>query len=58
VLPYTGARHAYQALVDDNRKIVFDALKGVGHYDGGGYIEALRASVPWLTDTWKASEPK
>jgi len=56
LLPYRSASRAYQILLDDKRQVVFNTIQGIGHFDGEGYIESLRAAVPWLTDTWTLSE--
>ena len=53
LLPYACSKRAYQTLLDDKRQVEFDTLRGVGHFDGEGYITALQACIPWLIDTWR-----
>lgn len=52
LLPYADANRAYQALVGDKRQVKFETVKGVGHFEGERYVEALHEAVPWLIDTW------
>jgi fermentation-respiration switch protein FrsA (DUF1100 family) len=52
LLPYSDAKRAYQALVGDDRQVTFETVEGVGHFEGEGYIEPLRESIPWLINTW------
>lgn len=54
LFPHAYASLAHQALEKDKRQVRFDTLHGVGHFDGGGYIEPLRKSVPWLIETWES----
>jgi predicted esterase len=54
LFPHKYAELAYQALLEDGRKVKFHTVQRVGHFDGGGYIDALRKTVPWLKDTWKS----
>jgi pimeloyl-ACP methyl ester carboxylesterase len=54
LFPYTYSNLAYQALVENGRPAQFDTVQGVGHFDGGGYVDALRKTVPWLMDSWKS----
>lgn len=56
LLPYACSKRTYQALVEDKRQVEFDTLQGVGHFDGEGYINALKACVPWLVDTWSNAD--
>jgi pimeloyl-ACP methyl ester carboxylesterase len=56
LLPYGSSRRAYQALVENNRQVEFVTVRGVGHFDGEGYVIPLQESVPWLIDTWKLSK--
>lgn len=51
---YPYAQRAYQALLDDGRQVKLDTIQGVGHFDGGGYVDPLRKTVPWLLETWKS----
>ena len=52
LLPYTHAKRAHQALVEKDRQATLVTGKGVGHFNGEGYIEPLQKAVPWLIDTW------
>ena len=36
-------------------EVTFVALDGVTHYDAGGFIEPLRAAVPWLGSVWASN---
>jgi hypothetical protein len=54
LFPHAYASLAHQALEKDKRQVRLDTLHGVGHFDGAGYIEPLRNSVPWLIETWES----
>ena len=52
LFPFRKAQQVYQALLEDDRRVEFNALDGVGHFASEGYIDPLRKTVPWLLDTW------
>jgi pimeloyl-ACP methyl ester carboxylesterase len=54
---YSDAGLVFQALKDDQRRVGFTSVSDVGHFDGGGYVEALRGTVPWLLETWTTKRP-
>ena len=51
---YSNAELVIQALKNDHRKVRFASVSAVGHFDGSGFVEALRATVPWLQETWNS----
>jgi pimeloyl-ACP methyl ester carboxylesterase len=56
LLPYADANRAYQALVGHRSQVRFETVRGIGHFEGGSYVEALHEAVPWLIDTWSTHE--
>lgn len=54
LFPIHYAKLAYEALKQQERPVNFYEVGGVGHFDGGGYIDALLNTVPWLIDTWES----
>jgi predicted esterase len=55
---YSNAELVFQALKDDHRPVRFISVSGVGHFDGSGYIEALRGTVPWLLKSWDSKKAR
>ncbi|MGD2253204.1 MAG: alpha/beta fold hydrolase [Anaerolineales bacterium] len=52
VMPYATAMRVYQALADHNVQLEIDTIDGIGHFNGGGYVDALRRAALWLTKAW------
>jgi fermentation-respiration switch protein FrsA (DUF1100 family) len=52
IMPYAKAMRLYQALSESNKNLEIDSIEGVGHFDGGGYVEALRRAAVWLAKAW------
>jgi phage tail tube protein FII len=51
-MPYATAMRVYQALADHNVQLEIDTIDGIGHFNGGGYVDALRRAALWLTKAW------
>lgn len=52
VMPNAKVMQLYQVLSENNPHLELDLIKGVGHYDGEGYIAALSQAALWLKETW------
>jgi len=58
VVPFAQAQDRVRALERMGRPIGFDPLAGVGHYDMGDYLPALRRGARWVGERWTpASRP-
>jgi predicted peptidase len=52
VVPFEPAERTARELEQLGRIVRFDALRDVGHFQMGGYIDALRRAGRWVTDQW------
>jgi predicted peptidase len=52
VVPFAPAEHAAQQLAALGRPIKFEALRGPGHSDMAGYVDALRRAGHWIAEAW------
>jgi predicted peptidase len=52
VVPFAQAEQRAAALERMGRRIRFDALGGVGHYEMGGYLTALQNGGRWIRGQW------
>ena len=52
VVPFGPAEQNARALEKLGRVIRFDELRGIGHYDMGGYVDALRRAGRWIAERW------
>jgi predicted peptidase len=52
VVPFAQAEQRASALERMGRRVRFDALGGVGHYEMGGYVGALQNGGRWVQDAW------
>jgi hypothetical protein len=60
VVPFEPAEKNARELEKLGRPVSFEALDGIGHFQMGGYIEALRRAGRWISDRWSkaaASRP-
>ena len=53
VVPFAQAEQRAVALKQMGRPIQFDTLTGVGHYEMGGYLAALRNGGRWVREQWQ-----
>ena len=53
VVPFAQAEQRAVALKQMGRPIQFDTLAGVGHYEMGGYLAALRNGGRWVREQWQ-----
>jgi predicted peptidase len=53
VIPYAPAEQAARQLAAMGRPIKFEELRGPGHSDMGGYVDALRRAGRWIAEAWK-----
>ena len=52
VVPFDQAEERARALERMERPVAFDPLAGVGHYQMGGYLPALRRGARWVIEQW------
>ena len=52
VVPFGPAERNARALETLGRSVRFEALSGVGHYQMGGYIDALKRAGRWVAERW------
>jgi predicted peptidase len=53
VVPFAPAEQAARQLATMGRPIKFEELRGPGHSDMGGYVDALRRGGLWIAEAWK-----
>lgn len=57
VVPFAPAERNARQLEMLGRPVRFEDLRGLGHYEMGGYVEALRRAGQWVSAGWsKAAE--
>ncbi len=52
IVPFEPAERNFRQLESLRREVRFEALDGVGHFQMGGYIEALRRAGQWVNERW------
>lgn len=52
VVPFAPAERNAQQLTALGRDVRFEALTGVGHFEMGRYVEALRRAGRWVAERW------
>ena len=52
VVPFGQAEDRARALERMGRPVSFDPLAGVGHFQMGGYLLALRRGGRWVSERW------
>ena len=52
VVPFGPAERNARQLETLGRTIRFEELRGLGHYDMGGYVESLRRASRWINERW------
>ena len=53
VIPIDPTRAAAEALVQRDHPVRFTELDGIGHFQMGGYIQALRNAGAWMQGQWE-----
>jgi predicted peptidase len=53
VVPFEPALQNARELEKLGRAVKFEELSGVGHYQMGGYVDALRRAVRWIAERWE-----
>ncbi len=53
VVPFDQAEQRAEALKKMGRRIQFEALSGVTHFEMGGYMTALRSGGRWVREQWE-----
>ncbi|HEY5617463.1 MAG TPA: dienelactone hydrolase family protein [Vicinamibacterales bacterium] len=52
VVPFEPDERTTKALEKAGRVVRFEALEGLGHYDMGGYVDALTRAGRWVGERW------
>jgi predicted peptidase len=52
VVPFAQAEERVRALERMGRRVRFDPLAGIGHYEMGAYVEALERGARWVAQEW------
>jgi len=52
IVPFEPAERAARELEGMGRPVKFEALTGPGHFQMGGYVEALKRAGAWVVDKW------
>ena len=52
VVPFGPAERNARQLASLGRPVRFEALGGVGHYEMGRYVNALRRAGRWIVESW------
>jgi predicted peptidase len=53
VVPFAPAEQMARQLASMGRPITFEEVRGPGHFDMGGYVDALRRAGRWIAEAWK-----
>jgi predicted peptidase len=53
VVPFEPAQRTTQELEKMGRIVKFEALQGLGHYEMGGYVDAIRRAGRWVGERWE-----
>jgi len=53
VVPFAPDEQAARDLEKRGRAVRFEALEGIGHYQMGGYVDALARAGRWVVQQWK-----
>lgn len=53
VVPFAQDEQAARELETRGRAVRFEALAGIGHYQMGGYVDALARAGRWVVEQWK-----
>ena len=57
VVPFAPAERIARQLDEMGRIVRFEALQGLGHYEMGGYVDALRRAARWIEQRWQKQAP-
>ena len=52
VVPFEPAQRTAEELEKMGRPLKFEALEGLGHFEMGGYINAIRRAGQWVAERW------
>ncbi len=52
VVPFAPAMTNARTLEALGRVIRFEEVRGIGHYEMGGYVDALKRAGRWITERW------
>lgn len=52
LVPFDQSDAAVRTLQQMGRTVAFEPLRGVGHYQMGGYISTLKQAGDWVADRW------
>jgi predicted peptidase len=52
VVPFAPAERTARQLETMGRRIRFEEIRGPGHHDMGGYVDALRRAGRWVAEGW------
>ena len=58
VVPFDPDQRTTQQLEKLGRTVRFEALEGLGHYEMGGYIDAIARAGQWVTERWNGSRSR
>jgi predicted peptidase len=53
VVPFAQDEQAARELEKRGRAVRFEALAGIGHYQMGGYVDALARAGRWVVEQWR-----
>jgi predicted esterase len=53
VSPFEPTERAVAELKKRGRPVEFEPLEGIGHFDMGGYVDALINGGQWVAERWK-----
>jgi predicted peptidase len=57
VVPFAPAERISRQLEQMGRPVRFEALRDLGHFDMGGYVDALRRAGRWIAERWNRQAP-
>jgi predicted peptidase len=52
IVPFAPAEQTARQLTAMGRPVKFEELRGPGHSDMGGYVDALRRAGRWIAEAW------
>jgi predicted peptidase len=57
VVPFAPAERIARQLEQMGRPVRFEALRDLGHFEMGGYVDALRRGGRWIAERWNRQAP-
>jgi predicted peptidase len=57
LVPFAPAERIARQLEQMGRPVRFEALRDLGHFEMGGYVDALKRAGRWIAERWNRQAP-